>query len=364
MKIENPPSWTAAYMLYAKTRPHARFDLGVSNVLPCSMDDLRGAREAVEVTGENDNGYPPLVDAIASRYGVDGGRVATAVGTSGANFLVYLGLLRAGDEVLVEQPAYDPLLAIARALGAAVKRFPRPLDRDCQIDPADVRRAISDRTRLIVITNPHNPTGALVDDDTIAELARIADDRGAALLVDEVYLDAARGAGSRPAALLGDNVISTNSLTKSYGLAGLRCGWAIASPDVVERVRRARDIVDGTGAIPAERLSAVAFAHLTRLGDRARAILQPNLDTYRHFLEHTPSLSGAAHLGTVAFPAVAGTDDTTALVERLQADYDTGVIPGRFFESPRHIRIGLGVAPETLVEGLNRIAQALGTQLT
>lgn len=361
MKIENPPSWTAAYMAYAKTRPHARFDLGVSNVLPCSMDDLRGAREAVEVNGENDNGYPPLIEAIASRYGVDRGRVATAVGTSGANFLVYLGLLRAGDEVLVEQPAYDPLLAIARALGATVKRFPRPLERDCRIDPEDVRRAASARTRLVVITHPHNPTGAAVDDETILELSKIAEARSAVLLVDEVYLDAARGAGSRPAALLAENVVSTNSLTKSYGLAGLRCGWAIGAPDIAERVRRARDIVDGTGAIPAERLSAVAFAHLTRLGDRARAILQPNLATYREFLGRTPALTGSAHAGTVAFPAVAGVEDTTAFVERLRAEQDTGVIPGKFFEAPAHIRIGLGVAPETLAEGLNRLGQILGT---
>ncbi len=346
-------------MLYAKTRPHARFDLGVSNVLPCSIDDLRGAREAVEVNGENDNGYPPLVEAIASRYAVDRDRVATAVGTSGANFLVYLGLLKAGDEILVEQPAYDPLLAIGHALGAVVKRFPRPIDRDCQIDPADVRRATTGRTRLIVITQPHNPTGALVDDETIAELALIADARGAVLLVDEVYLDAARGAGSRPAALLADNIVSTNSLTKSYGLAGLRCGWAIGSPAVVERVRRARDIVDGTGAIPAERLSALAFAHLTRLGDRARGLLQGNLKTYQEFLDRTPALTGMTHLGTVAFPAVAGAEDTTTFVERLRTEHDTGVIPGRFFESPGHIRIGLGVAPETLQEGLNRIGQAL-----
>ena len=359
MKLDNPPSWTAAYMLYAKTRPHARFDLGVSNVLPCSVDDLRGAREAIEVNGENDNGYPPLVDAIAARYGVDRERVATSVGTSGANFLLYLGLLKAGDEVLVEQPAYDPLLAIGRALAAVVKRFPRPLDHDCRIDPDDVRRAATARTRLIVITHPHNPTGAPVDDDTIVELATIAERRGAVLLVDEVYLDAARGAGSRPAALLADNIVSTNSLTKSYGLAGLRCGWAIGSPDVAERVRRARDIVDGTGAIPAERLSALAFAHLTRLGDRARGILQPNLETYREFLERTPGLTGAVHPGTVAFPAVTGADDTTRFVERLLAEHETGVIPGRFFESPGHIRIGLGVAPEVLTEGLARISQAL-----
>jgi aspartate/methionine/tyrosine aminotransferase len=345
-------------MEWAKTRPAARFDLAGSNVLACSIEDLRGAREAVTLGGKNDDGYSPLVEAIASRYGVDARRVTTATGTSGANFLVCAALLEPGDHVLVERPGYDPLLAAPRLLGAQTGRFDRSFEERYALDPDRVTRAMTPRTRLIVLTKPHNPSGAVFEDDALDEVGRIAEAAGARVLVDEVYLDAT--APARPAAARGDVFITTSSLTKSYGLAGLRCGWAIAAPEVAERLRRARDVVDGTGAIVAERLGTLAFGQLDDLLARARTLLATNRALVADFLRVRTELEYVDPPGgTVMFPRVRGVESTDRFAERLLAERGTAVVPGRFFDSPAHFRLGLGGATHPLGQGLEALGAAL-----
>ena len=352
----------APYMEWAKSRPSPRYDLAISNVLGCTLDDLPGALDAIELSGRNDNGYAPLVDAIAHRYGVGREQVTTAQGTSGANFLVCAALLEPGDDVLVERPGYDPLLGTPRVMGAQTIRFDRTFEDGFRLDPDRVRRAITPRTRLIVVTSPHNPCGAIATEDEILEVGRIAESHGAHVLVDEVYLDVAPG-DERPAAQLGDVFISTSSLTKSYGLAALRCGWTLSSASVAERLRRARDVVDGTGPIVTERLSVVAFANLDRLMARARGILATNFPRVREFVASRPELEWVPPQGgTVAFPRIRDVADTTRFVERLIAERETIVVPGKFFESPSHIRIGFSGRTDVLDGGLGQLAAALDAQ--
>ena len=119
----------APYMLWAKTRTPAEIDLAGSNLLSCTVDDLPGTREALHLTAPNDNGFTPLREAIASHMGVPSSRVVTATGCSGANFLSIAALVGAGDDVLVEQPGYDPLVGACTLLGARVHRFGRPFAR-------------------------------------------------------------------------------------------------------------------------------------------------------------------------------------------------------------------------------------------
>jgi aspartate/methionine/tyrosine aminotransferase len=349
----------APYMEWAKKRPSPTFDLAGSNVLACSVDDLEGAREALSFAGHNDNGYAPLVDAIAARYGVDAACITTATGTSGANFQVYAALLEPDDDLLVERPGYDPLLASGRLLGANVVRFERRFEDGYALDPGRVARAITPRTRLIVITVPHNPTGAMADRTAIEEIGRQASAVGAHVLVDEVYLDAT-DPRTAPAATLGDTFITTSSLTKSYGLASLRCGWTISSPAVAERIRRARDVIDGTGSIVAERLATLAFAQLPRLSARAQALLVENGTLIRAFLESRADLDAVVPAtSTVIFPRLLGETDTTAFADRLLSERATAVVPGRFFEAPGHFRLGLGTSTTTLRGGLEQLGQAL-----
>jgi aspartate/methionine/tyrosine aminotransferase len=349
----------APYMRWAKTRPAARFDLAGSNVLACSVEDLHGAREAIDLAGRNDNGYEPLLDAIAARYDVSPDRVTTAQGASGANFLVCAALLQPGDDVLVESPGYDPLRAAPRLLGASIAGFERRFDERYALSATRVARAMTPRTKLIVITSPHNPTGVVADAAALEAIGRMAAECGAHVLVDEVYMDAA-GAPARPAATFGDVFISTSSLTKSYGLAGLRCGWVLSSPAIAERIRRARDVIDGSGSIVAERLSVLAFAQLDRLLSRARALLTANHALLLDFLQSRPELEWIEPGGgTVVFPRVRGMDDTRAFAERLLRDRHTAIVPGCFFGAPAHFRIGFNIEADRLAGGL----EALGAEL-
>lgn len=347
-------------MEWAKTRPSAEFDLAGSNILACSLDDLPGAREAVALSGANDIGYAPLIEAIGTRYGADPRRITTATGTSGANFLVYAALLEPGDDVLVERPGYDPLLGAARLFSTTTTRFDRTFESGFALDPERVRSAMTPRTKLIVVTHPHNPTGVPADAAALDEVGRIAERAGAHVLVDEVYRDVS-GDTTAPAAERGDVFITTSSLTKSYGLASLRAGWVIASDDLTYRVQRARDVVDGTGSIVAERLAALAFSHLDALLARGRAILSRNAGLVKAFLKTRPELEWVPSSGTVVFPRLRGTDDATPFVERVMREQRTALVPGAFFQAPSHFRLGYGGDHEKIKAGLSRVAEALNS---
>src|SRR4051812_6701710 len=348
----------APYMEWAKTRPAPEIDLAGSNILACSLEDLPGAANALSLAGANDNGYRPLTDAIGARYHVDPDRVTTAGGTSGANFLVFAALLEPGDEVLVERPGYDPLLGAARMLGARTVRFDRSFADGFALDPDRVRAAMTPRTKVIVITMPHNPTGVPAAAAALDAIGLIAARAGAHVVVDEVYKDVTDDA-SPATATRGDVFITTSSLTKSYGLSSLRAGWVIASPDVSYRVRRARDVVDGTGSIVAERLSVVAFQHLGALHARARAILARNKAIADAFLAAHPQLEFAPSAGTIVFPRVRGVADAAPFIERVMRDHHVALGPGAFFEAPAHFRLGYGGDTDRIRSGLERVAVVL-----
>jgi len=350
-------------MEWAKTRPSPEYDLAGSNILACSLDDLPGAREAVVLGGANDNGYRPLVEAIGRRYGVNPDLVTTAGGTSGANFLVFAALLEPGDDVLVERPGYDPLLGAARMFGARTIRFDRAFDSGFALDPDRVRHAMTPRTKAIVITSPHNPTGVPADPAALDDIGRIAERAGAHVVVDEVYRDLT-GDRTPPAAARGDVFLTTSSLTKSYGLSSLRAGWVIASPALSYRVRRARDVVDGTGSIVAERLATLAFEHLDALTARARAILVRNKSVVDACLQSRTELEWVPSAGTIVFPRIRGVADVTDFADRLMRERRTAVGPGFFFDAPAHFRLGYGGDTDAIRGGLARVSAALDERST
>lgn len=350
----------APYMAWAKTRTVPAYDLAGSNLLHCGLEDLPGALDAIELTGDNADGHPPLLEAIAARYGTTPDRVASAPGAAGANFLAFATLVRPGDDVLVERPGYDPLPGALRLLGANILRFDRRFEDGYAVDPDAVAEALTPRTRLVVLTSPHNPSGALVSEEALHALARIAERTGVRVLVDEVYLDAVYGERPAPAAHYSERFASTSSLTKSYGLSGLRSGWILASPEVAAAARRARDVVDGVGPIAMDRLALIAFRNLDALAARARAILEPNAERLARFIESRPGLAWVRPAGgNVAFPRIDGMADTTALAERVLREQGTAIVPGAFFEAPSHVRIAFGCAADTLERGL----EGLGAEL-
>jgi aspartate/methionine/tyrosine aminotransferase len=347
-------------MTWAKHHPKARYDLTGSNLLPCTLDELPGAREAMELYGRNDDGWPPLVEAIAGRYDVGTERVATATGASGANFLALAALVRPGDAVLCEWPGYDPQMGAARFLGAEVHTFDRGWECGFALDADRVADAVTYNTRVIVVTNLHNPSGVYAEPEALADVGEVARSVGAKVLVDEVYLDALEGADRSPAATRDEVFVSTNSLTKSYGLAGIRVGWLLADPDTVERALRIRDVVDAVGSIPSETLGVLAFEQLDALLERARGVLGPGQRIARDFIESRPELEWVPPRGgAVVFPRLAGVLDAEPFVTSAATDFEVGVTPGRFFGADAHFRIAVAGERTVLEEGLEALGRAL-----
>jgi aspartate/methionine/tyrosine aminotransferase len=350
---------SSAYMHWAKTRAHPRFDLATSDVMRYPLAELPVTLDELEISGPSFYGYAPLQEALAAKCGVDKECVVAATGTSMANHLAMAALLEPGDEVLVERPAYDPLLSVARYLGADVRRFERTFENGFRIDPEEVARRVSPRTRLVVITNLHNPSSAFTDEATLGALRDIARGVGARVLVDEVYLDAVFERAPPTAFKLGPEFVVTSSLTKVYGLSGLRCGWVLAEAALAQKMWRLNDLFGAIPAHAAELLSCAALRHLGHIAARSRRLLEENARVLDSFLAARDDLDYTPHeFGTVSFPRLKR-GDAQQLCALLAEKYETSVVPGDFFEMPRHIRIGIGGDTATLTEGLDRLGRAL-----
>jgi hypothetical protein len=349
----------SAYMQWAKTRSQARYNLASSGLVNYPLSALPLSVEDLELSGRSLYGYEPLQKALAAKCGVPPECVVAATGTSMANHLAMASLLERGDEVLIEHPTYELLLAVAHYLGADVKRFTRSFEHGFRIDPQEVARHVTARTRLIVLTNLHNPTGVLTDQATLEELREIARATGALILVDEVYLDAVFERTPRSAFHLGEEFITTCSLTKVYGLSGLRCGWILARPELAREMWHLTDLFGVIPAHAAERLSCTALDNLPGIAAHARRLLHANRELLNSFFSSRSELDWMEHqFGTVSFPRLRR-GDVDELCQLLREKYETSVVPGRFFEMPQHFRIGVGGETITLAAGLERLGKAL-----
>src|SRR6266550_3690094 len=347
------------YMHWSKTQSHARFNLATSGVAPFPLRELPIDLKELEINGDNSYGYAPLQQAIAAYHRVDPDCVVESDGTSMANHLAMAAIIEPGDEVLIEYPAYGPILDVAHYLEANVKRFQRAEENGWAIDPAEIRRSVTPKTRLIMITNLHNPTSVLTPDSVLREIGEIARSIGALVLVDEVYLDAVYENTPPTSFHLGPEFVVTSSLTKVYGVSGLRCGWILARPELAWKMRRLNDLYGATPVYPGQLLAVAVFKHLNRLREKARRIVAADRKLLRDFLVKQPGLSAVwTDWGTTSFVQLeeGNADD---FLERLRTKFDTSAVPGRFFEMPDHFRIGMGVNTEMFAEGLNRISRAL-----
>ncbi|HYZ47610.1 MAG TPA: pyridoxal phosphate-dependent aminotransferase [Sphingomonas sp.] len=345
------------YMFWAKNQAPVRYPLGSSEVPHFPLDRLGVSIADLELDGASRYRYPPLREAIARHCGVTPDCVVMADGTSMANMLAFSALLAPGDEVVAEHPVYEPMIAAAAHVGATVRSFARR-PPDFAIDPEEVARAVTPRTRLILITNLHNPTGNLADEATLRALDGIAARAGAHVLVDEVYLDAAVPA-QRTAALLSDRFVVTSSLTKCYGLSGIRCGWILAEPALVERIWRLNELFGVAQAHAAERLACLVLNRLDEVAAGVPELLRRNRALANKFFAGRDDIEWTAMTGGITgFPRLLS-GDVDGLDRLLRDRYDTSIVPGRFFGAADRFRIGIGSPTEIVEAGLERLGGAL-----
>lgn len=347
------------YMLWAKTQSKARFNLATSGVGAFPLCELPITIEQLEINGDSSYGYSPLQHAIAKKCGVDPECVVAAAGTSMANHLAMAALIDAGDEVLTENPTYELITSAALYLGANVRHFARREENGFALDPAEIRRVLTPKTKLIVLTNLHNPSSVLTPDSVLREVGELAKSVGALVLVDEVYLDAVYENTPRTSFHLGPEFIITNSLTKVYGLSGLRCGWILAQPELARAMWRLNDLFASIPAHPAELLSVLAFEHLDKIRERARKVVQADRVLLADFLDSQKQISTVrTTFGTTAIIQLLQ-GEAQAFLSLLRAEFETSAVPGKFFGLPNHLRIGMGVDTKMFGEGLQRIGRAL-----
>jgi len=344
----------STYLTWLKTIASVKNNLASSGVIGIGLRDVPFKQTKFEVNSTGTNGFAPLLREIAEHYHVDSSSIVTTIGTSMANFLVMTALLEPGDEILIEHPAYEPLVSTANFLRLKVKRFKRVAENNFCIELKKIEKAVSRKTRLIVLTNLHNPSGAFTDEQTLRAVGQIARDVKARVLVDEVYLGALFEQTPPTSFTFGNEFIVTNSLTKVYGVGGTRCGWIFAEPDIVKKLWNIIDLMYGIHAHPAEQLSYLAFTVLHQLTERAKRILCLNRKILYSFFDKHPQLEVfRPEAGTIVFPRLKK-GSVEKLCHHLLEKYSTSVVPGSFFDMDDHFRIGIGCPTNMLKSGLKK----------
>jgi len=351
------------YMEFARTESFlSRFCLSQSGMPPPDGAVL-GPPAPVDLDFAAAGALDAFAERVAAHLGTAPERVLVTVGASSAMHLCALRLFR-GARVAAERPSYEPLRALPELLGGELAIVDRRLEDGWQLDPERVAAALAGaRSGHVFMTTPHNPTGARTSPRDLARLGRVAADAGGLLIACEVYEEFRPPGAHEHAFQSVPNALSIGSLTKAYGLGGLRLGW-IAFGDEAARWRPLLE--DGVflayvdPPTPALRAGCTAFDVLERLRAPIERVERESKPHVARFLSETSGVEGPlGDSGIIAFPRLEGVDDTRAFGRWLASEHDVDVVPGEFFGAPGHVRIGFGQPAETVRQGLERLARGL-----
>lgn len=306
-------------------------------------------------------GSAALRKAVAGLYTSRGAdNVLITHGTIGANHLLYETLIERGDHVVSITPTYQQHTAIPRALGAEVQEI-RLRETDHWLpDLEALARAATPGTRLIALTNPNNPTGALIEREGLDRLVAIARGCGAWLLCDEVYRGTEQDLRMPSIADLYERGISTGSTSKAFSLAGLRLGWIVGDEALLEQVEVHRDYSHISVGMIDDYFATLALVHAERILERSRALVRRNLALLLDWVAAQPRARLVPpRAGTTALLALDTGLSSRQLCEALRAD--TGVLftPGSAMGMEGYVRIGYACATADLEAGLERVGQWL-----
>jgi aspartate/methionine/tyrosine aminotransferase len=375
MKIET----FAMERLQSEWENRVRWNLSESGVHPMTVNELVDSDEARAALLAEGLGYPQtngtveLRTAIAALYqGATPEHVEVTNGGSEANCISLLHLIHPGDEVVFMTPNYMQAGGLARALGAVVRAWPLIEDGGGgtalrwrpDLEALDV--LVGDRTRLILICNPNNPTGARLTGAELDSICRIASRGGAWVLADEIYRGAEHD-GRETATVWGryERALVTSGLSKAYGLPGLRIGWIVGPPDVVRALWGVHDYTTIAPGAVNDRLARLALepARRARILERTRNIIRTNYPMLERWVrERAPALVHVPpEAGAIAFIRFRHEITSSDLVRRLRDEQSVLVVPGGHFEMEGYLRIGFGCASPVLASGLERIAGVLDT---
>ncbi len=351
------------------------FDMSESGVRPVSLREL--AEMGLDLDSILDmplgysqsNGTLGLREELTRVYpGASVEQIEVTNGTSEANYLLALALLREGDEVALEVPNYMQYGGVPRSMGAKMNHFRLRIEADWEPDWEEFERAVNPRTRLVYVSNPNNPSGSVLTSSAMERIVRRCEQVGAYLLADEVYLGAEIHR-ERTASFWGmsDRVIVTSGLSKAYGIPGVRIGWIVGPKDVVAECWSQHDYITiGPNKISdAVARIAVRPENREKLYARTRTILQQNLPAMRQwaqgfdgFLMFREPQAGALCLMRYDSPT-----PSYELAERIRVQQSVLIVPGAHLGLEGYLRVWLGGKPEFLAEGLRRIGMELRAEI-
>ncbi len=366
MKIE--PFLLERWMTRHET--HVKYDIAESGILPLSVQDLLNfelpdARPTVldsllqlPLGYSEARGTQALREALAETYtGVSAEQILVTTGAIEANFLLFHELLEPGDHVIAPYPAYQQLYSVPKAIGCEVSLWPVGPETDYQYDLNRLEALITPRTKLIIVNTPHNPTGAMLSPEDAARVYAMADQVGAWVLGDEAYRWLAVPDGApfaEPMITHGPRGISVGTLSKPYGLPGLRIGWMAAPEAIVQRCWGLRDYITLSPGKLNDALACLALRHHDRIVARNHDIIQANLQAATHWIEgrHDHLSWTAPRGGLLALLKYDLPLDSLTLADRLAIDHSVMLAPGSAFGYEHHLRLGIGQRPDIFAAGL------------
>ncbi|HEX8094705.1 capreomycidine synthase [Jatrophihabitans sp.] len=310
-------------------------------------------------------GAEPLRAAISDRF--DPRRLAEPMVTHGSTeaiFLALVALLSPGEEVVVLSPVYPSLSAVVEAIGAKITVWPLDPAADFAPDLDLLASLLHPGVRAVIVNFPHNPTGASLDDAQLDRLVELVDGVGATLIWDAAFAELTYGTSCRqPEPGSDPRIVVTGSLSKAYGLPGIRIGWCLAPPDLLADMVRIRDYVTLAASPLNEMIATAVLRAADRVVGPRLAKARENRELLRRWAADQPELVSlpVPHGGVSAFPRFTGVADTTDACIRLADEQRVLVVPGACFGHPDRVRIGFGNDSDALAAGLAATAQLMSS---
>ena len=337
------------------------YDIGESGMKFLSVEDLGIDLNKVELRYGYHLGHPELRKVIAEQYtGNTFENVAVTTGASEGNFCVIAHLVGPKDHMIVEHPTYSSLYQIPRSLLRDHSLFKLKWADEFRPNLDELRKLIKPNTKLITLTHPNNPTGSVLTKDELKEAVEIADEAGAFLMVDETYRDMSFDAPPPLAATLSEQAISLTSMSKTWGVPGIRIGWAVAQRPIIEAIRAVREQVTICNSSLGEAISKKVLEDREKILPKLRNAMLSNYRIVKDWMEDQNWLEWVEpQSGVVCAPRLKNGESTDKLCELLVTKYKTFTVPGSRMELDGHFRLGFGGEQEELIKGLAQLKTAL-----
>jgi aspartate/methionine/tyrosine aminotransferase len=317
----------------------------------------------LQLTYGHIEGNPRLREGISMLYSdADPEDVLVTGGAIEANFNAFYTLVEPGDTVISVFPSYQQLYSVAKGFGATVKLLNLRPENQWLPEVEELKQLVDKKTKMIVINNPHNPTGSLIDEPMLKAICELAEDVGSYVLSDEAYRGLYINPGEKVPSIVDvyDKGIATGSFSKSISLTGLRLGWITGSHDVIKECMLHRDYTTISKGLIDESLAVLAVENIDSIFERNLNIVRRNHKLVDDWINEEPVISWIPpRAGSVGFMKHNLEAPAENICKELIEEKSTLMVPGDCFEMPDHIRIGYGNAPAILEEGLTRFKEYL-----